>query len=56
MELNFLRCSRCGSTFVLDKRTRRKNIYKCATCGRELAVKRRNNIKPTTTELQNQEQ
>ena len=40
------KCERCGGNFEVDRRTRRRVVYKCTTCGRELPVKKWHNSKP----------
>lgn len=41
MELNLkLKCAGCGGTFDLDSKTRRRVVYKCAQCGKELPIRK----------------
>jgi DNA-directed RNA polymerase subunit RPC12/RpoP len=49
-----LKCAICRSQFVLDRRTRRMNVYKCVSCGRELSVRKQHNTKPIEEKSQNQ--
>jgi len=44
--MELLKCAACHGQFVLDRRTRRRNVYKCVSCGRELAVRKQHNTKP----------
>lgn len=56
MELSsFLKCAQCHSPFVLDRKTRRRNVYKCVSCGRELSVRKQHNTKSNTEKQQDQE-
>jgi DNA-directed RNA polymerase subunit RPC12/RpoP len=40
MELK-LKCAGCGGIYDLDSKTRRRIIYKCTTCGKELPVRKK---------------
>ena len=55
MELSsFLKCAHCHNTFVLDRKTRRRNVYKCVSCGRELSVRKQHNTKIDAEKPQSQ--
>jgi DNA-directed RNA polymerase subunit RPC12/RpoP len=36
-----VKCAGCGGSFSLSTKTRRRVIYKCEKCGKELPVRKR---------------